>query len=142
MNEETRILEAIGGGDAQATEDLLPIVYEELRHLAAQKLSKEPRGHTTCNSPRTAMAVLGLFFIDRASLGRIIISMVVKSNFLSVSVKLPISKFPVSPISHLPVAQQPPRAEGAQEQHDSDAHTHDDHSTGLEVDRLVRCLSQ
>lgn len=46
MNEVTRILEAIGGGDPQATEDLLPIVYEELRHLAAQKLSKEPRGHT------------------------------------------------------------------------------------------------
>jgi RNA polymerase sigma factor (TIGR02999 family) len=42
----TRILNAIEQGDARATEELLPLVYEELRLLAAQKLSHEPPGQT------------------------------------------------------------------------------------------------
>ena len=46
MSDVTRILNAIDGGDAKATEELLPLVYEELRILAAQKLSKEPPGQT------------------------------------------------------------------------------------------------
>lgn len=46
MSDVTRILNAIDRGDAKATEELLPIVYEELRLLAAQKLSHEPRGQT------------------------------------------------------------------------------------------------
>jgi RNA polymerase sigma factor (TIGR02999 family) len=46
MSEVTRILNAIEGGDAKATEELLPLVYEELRILAAQKLSHEPAGQT------------------------------------------------------------------------------------------------
>jgi RNA polymerase sigma factor (TIGR02999 family) len=46
MSEVTRILSAIQKGDASATEELLPLVYEELRILAAQKLSKEPPGQT------------------------------------------------------------------------------------------------
>jgi len=46
MSEVTRILEAIGHGDKQAASDLLPLVYEELRQLAARKLSLERPGHT------------------------------------------------------------------------------------------------
>jgi RNA polymerase sigma factor (TIGR02999 family) len=46
MSEVTRILNAIEGGDAKATEDLLPLVYGELRILAAQRLSHEPPGQT------------------------------------------------------------------------------------------------
>jgi RNA polymerase sigma factor (TIGR02999 family) len=46
MTDVTRILNAIEQGDAGATEELLPLVYEELRLLAAQKMSQEPPGHT------------------------------------------------------------------------------------------------
>ncbi|MCU0914649.1 MAG: ECF-type sigma factor [Planctomycetes bacterium] len=46
MSEVTRILNAIERGDAGATDELLPVVYEELRILAAQKLSHEPPGQT------------------------------------------------------------------------------------------------
>ena len=42
----TRILNAIEQGDARAADQLLPAVYEELRLLAAQKLSQEPPGQT------------------------------------------------------------------------------------------------
>jgi RNA polymerase sigma factor (TIGR02999 family) len=46
MSDVTRILNAIERGDAKATDELLPLVYEELRLLAAQKLSHEPPGQT------------------------------------------------------------------------------------------------
>jgi len=46
MSDVTRILNAIERGDAGATEELLPLVYEELRLLAAQRLSREPPGQT------------------------------------------------------------------------------------------------
>jgi RNA polymerase sigma factor (TIGR02999 family) len=46
MSDVTRILNAIERGDARATDELLPLVYEELRLLAAQKLSREPPGQT------------------------------------------------------------------------------------------------
>ncbi|MBN2131732.1 MAG: hypothetical protein JW741_19690 [Sedimentisphaerales bacterium] len=46
MTDVTRILSAIQSGDARATDELLPLVYEELRLLAAQKLSHEPPGQT------------------------------------------------------------------------------------------------
>jgi len=46
MTDVTRILNAIERGDAQAADDLLPLVYEELRLLAAQKLSQERPGQT------------------------------------------------------------------------------------------------
>ncbi|MBM4025037.1 MAG: RNA polymerase subunit sigma [Planctomycetes bacterium] len=46
MSDVTRILNAIERGDAKATDELLPLVYEELRLLAAQKLSREPPGQT------------------------------------------------------------------------------------------------
>ena len=46
MGDVTHILEAIDQGDSQAAEELLPIVYDELRRLAAQKLSQEKPGQT------------------------------------------------------------------------------------------------
>ena len=46
MTDVTRILNAIEQGDAQATEKLLPLVYDELRLLAAHKMSQEPPGQT------------------------------------------------------------------------------------------------
>src|ERR1700751_2230035 len=46
MNEVTRILSAIEGGDPHAAEQLLPLVYQELRQLAAQKLAQEKPGQT------------------------------------------------------------------------------------------------
>lgn len=46
MTDVTRILNAIERGDAQAADQLLPSVYEELRLLAAQKMSQEPPGQT------------------------------------------------------------------------------------------------
>ncbi len=46
MSEVTRILSAIDQGDARAAEQLLPLVYEELRRLAAQKLAQEKPGQT------------------------------------------------------------------------------------------------
>lgn len=46
MTDVTRILNAIEEGDARAADRLLPLVYEELRTLAAQKLSHESPGQT------------------------------------------------------------------------------------------------
>ena len=42
----TQILDAVGAGEAQAAEKLLPLVYEELRRLAAAKMAKETPGQT------------------------------------------------------------------------------------------------
>jgi RNA polymerase sigma factor (TIGR02999 family) len=42
----TQILDAVGAGDPQAAEKLLPLVYEELRRLAAHKMAGESPGHT------------------------------------------------------------------------------------------------
>src|ERR1700753_1323484 len=46
MSDVTRVLEAAERGDPQAAHDLLPLVYEELRKLAAQKMAGESAGHT------------------------------------------------------------------------------------------------
>ncbi len=46
MSEVTRILDAIERGDGRAVDELLPAVYQELRQLAAQKLSRERPGQT------------------------------------------------------------------------------------------------
>src|ERR1041384_2334140 len=46
MSEVTRILTAIEQGNSHASEELLPLVYNELRRMAAHKMSAEPAGHT------------------------------------------------------------------------------------------------
>jgi RNA polymerase sigma factor (TIGR02999 family) len=46
MSDVTQMLAAIQDGDSKSAEELLPLVYEELRKLAAAKMAKEPPGHT------------------------------------------------------------------------------------------------
>ena len=46
MSDVTRMLEAANRGDGQAASDLLPLVYNELRKLAAARMSAESPGHT------------------------------------------------------------------------------------------------
>jgi RNA polymerase sigma factor (TIGR02999 family) len=46
MNDVTRILSAIEHGDPRAAEQLLPLVYNQLRDLASQKLAREKAGQT------------------------------------------------------------------------------------------------
>ena len=46
MSEVTRLLDAAAGGDRQAAADLLPLVYDELRKLAAARMAAEGPGHT------------------------------------------------------------------------------------------------
>ena len=46
MSEVTLLLDAIQQGDSNAAERLLPLVYEELRHLAAHKMAREASGQT------------------------------------------------------------------------------------------------
>ncbi len=46
MSEVTRLLEAANRGDRQAAADLLPLVYDELRKLAAARLAREKPGQT------------------------------------------------------------------------------------------------
>ena len=46
MNDVTRILSAVAHGDPTAAEQLLPLVYDELRRLAAQRLAREKPGQT------------------------------------------------------------------------------------------------
>jgi len=46
VSEVTQILEAVEAGDAFAAEQLLPLVYDELRKLAAHRMAQESPGHT------------------------------------------------------------------------------------------------
>ena len=46
MTDFTRILEKVQGGDPTAAEELLPLVYDELRRLAAHKMAHEASGNT------------------------------------------------------------------------------------------------
>jgi RNA polymerase sigma factor (TIGR02999 family) len=46
MSEVTRILDRVQQGEVHAAEELLPLVYEELRQLAAHKMSQQPPGQT------------------------------------------------------------------------------------------------
>jgi RNA polymerase sigma factor (TIGR02999 family) len=61
MSEITRILEAIQQGDPHAAEQLLPLVYDELRQLAAHKLAHEKPGHTLQATALVHEAYLRLF---------------------------------------------------------------------------------
>ena len=46
MSDVTRVIEAVQRGDAKAADELLPLVYEELRRLAASKMANEAAGNT------------------------------------------------------------------------------------------------
>jgi RNA polymerase sigma factor (TIGR02999 family) len=46
MNDLTLILQAVGRGDEKASEEFLPLVYEELRAMAAARMAREAAGHT------------------------------------------------------------------------------------------------
>src|SRR5262249_51775763 len=65
MSEVTRILSAIEQGDPHAAEQLLPLVYDELRKLAAQKLAQEGPGQTLQATALVHEAYLRLVDVDR-----------------------------------------------------------------------------
>ncbi len=66
MNDVTQLLMAIERGDTKAADDLLPVVYHELRALAAQKLRREPPGQTLQATALVHEAYLRLVDPDRA----------------------------------------------------------------------------
>jgi RNA polymerase sigma factor (TIGR02999 family) len=66
MSEVTRILSAIEQGDPLAAEQLLPLVYDELRHLAAQKLAREKPGQTLQATALVHEAYLRLVDVEKA----------------------------------------------------------------------------
>lgn len=65
MSEVTRILERARQGDAKATEELLPLVYDQLRRLAAQKMAHEVPGQTLQPTALVHEAWLRLAGTDR-----------------------------------------------------------------------------
>jgi RNA polymerase sigma factor (TIGR02999 family) len=66
MTDVTRILSAIEQGDPHAPEQLLPLVYDELRKLAAQKLAQEKPGQTLQATALVHEAYLRLVDTDQA----------------------------------------------------------------------------
>jgi RNA polymerase sigma factor (TIGR02999 family) len=66
MSEITRILSAIEQGDPHAAGQLLPLVYEELRRLAAQKMAQEAPGQTLQATALVHEAYLRLVDADQA----------------------------------------------------------------------------
>jgi RNA polymerase sigma factor (TIGR02999 family) len=66
MSEVTRILSAIEQGDPHAAEQLLPLVYDELRQLAAQKLAQEKPGQTLQPTALVHEAYLRLVDVEKA----------------------------------------------------------------------------
>jgi RNA polymerase sigma factor (TIGR02999 family) len=66
MNEVTRILSAIEGGDPSASEQLLPLVYDELRKLAAARLARMGPGQTLQPTALVHEAYLRLVDSERA----------------------------------------------------------------------------
>jgi RNA polymerase sigma factor (TIGR02999 family) len=65
MSDVTQILNAIEQGDPQAAEHLLPLVYKELRELAAQKLAHEKPGQTLQATALVHEAYLRLVNTDK-----------------------------------------------------------------------------
>jgi RNA polymerase sigma factor (TIGR02999 family) len=66
LSEVTRILSAIEQGDPTAAAQLLPLVYDELRHLAAQKLAHERPGQTLDATALVHEAFLRLVNVEEA----------------------------------------------------------------------------
>ena len=65
MTEVTRILSALQQGDPTAAEQLLPLVYDELRRLAAQRLAQEKPGQTLQATGLVHEAYLRLVDVDK-----------------------------------------------------------------------------
>jgi RNA polymerase sigma factor (TIGR02999 family) len=65
MSDVTQILDAIEQGDPHAAEHLLPLVYDELRRLAAQKLAQEKPGQTLQATALVHEAYLRLVDVDK-----------------------------------------------------------------------------
>lgn len=65
MHEVTRIISAIQNGEAAAGQELLPLVYDELRKLAAQRLRHEKAGHTLQATALVHEAYLRLVDVDQ-----------------------------------------------------------------------------
>src|SRR5882724_1889168 len=66
MTDVTRILSAIEQNDPHAAAQLLPLVYDELRQLAAQKLAQEKPGQTLQATALVHEAYLRLVDVDQA----------------------------------------------------------------------------
>jgi len=66
MSDVTRILNSIDSGDPKAAEELLPLVYEELRRLAAAKMARENPGQTLQPTALVHEAWLRLLGPDKA----------------------------------------------------------------------------
>jgi RNA polymerase sigma factor (TIGR02999 family) len=66
MNDVTRILSAVDQGDPQAAEKLLPLIYDELRKLAAERLSHEKIGQTLQATALVHEAYLRLVDVEKA----------------------------------------------------------------------------
>jgi RNA polymerase sigma factor (TIGR02999 family) len=66
MSDVTRILSRIEQGDGQAAEQLLPLVYDELRKLAVQKMAQEKPGQTLQATALVHEAYIRLVDVDKA----------------------------------------------------------------------------
>lgn len=66
MSDVTRILSCIEDGDPSAAELLLPLIYDELRRLAAAKMANEPPDHTLDATALVHEAYLRLVDVDKA----------------------------------------------------------------------------
>src|SRR6059058_1402210 len=66
MSEVTRILSAIEQGDPRAAEQLLPLAYDELRKLAAERMAQEKPGQTLQATALVHEAYLRLVDVEKA----------------------------------------------------------------------------
>jgi RNA polymerase sigma factor (TIGR02999 family) len=66
MSDVTHILSAIENGDAHAAEELLPLVYDQLRQLAARRLAREAPGNTLQPTALVHEAYLRLVDVEKA----------------------------------------------------------------------------
>lgn len=66
MSDVTQILHAVERGDAQAAEQLLPLVYEELRKLAAARMARESPGQTLTATALVHEAYIRLVDVEQA----------------------------------------------------------------------------
>ncbi len=69
MSDVTRILNAIDGGDPSAASQLLPLVYDQLREMAAHKMARELPGQTLSATALVHEAYLRLVGTDENQVG-------------------------------------------------------------------------